>query len=66
MTDQESTNKKTEKPAPNPYESQENVTSKFDDRGVFSSILLVFWYLFLVIAGIAVLGLVAFFVVCMV
>jgi len=66
MTDQQSTNKKTEKPVPNPYESQANETSKFDNRGVFSSILLVFWYLFLVFAGIVVLGLVAFFVVCMV
>ena len=60
----------------NPYEKDDSEKSKpfnqvvpsqpVKERGIFSSILLVFWYIFLAAVGIALLGLAALFVVCMV
>ena len=60
----------------NPYEKDDSEKSKpfnqvvpsqpVKERSIFSSILLVFWYIFLAAVGIALLGLAALFVVCMV
>lgn len=47
-------------------ESAHKNTPDRQQRGVLSSILLVFWYMFIAAFFIAILGLVALFVVCMV